>query len=107
MPIHRTFASIALAACLGLSPAAMAQEHVIGGQAVPAEQVDAIQERCDELRYQQGTTGTQTPETTMTEAPATDPVTADPGAQSGAIDIETLTLTMCDEGGFAASEEAN
>jgi hypothetical protein len=106
MRTHRTFASIALAASLGLSPIAMAQDHVIGGQPVAADQVDAIQERCDELRYQQGTTGTQTPETTMTEAPATDAAAADP-TQAGAIDLENLTIAMCDEGGFAASEEAN
>lgn len=107
MRTHNAFASIALAASLGLSPIAMAQEHVIGGQTVAAEQVDAIQERCDELRYQQGTTGTQTPETTMTEAPATDAAAADQSAQAGAVDLENLTIAMCDEGGFAASEEAN
>lgn len=106
MRTHRTFASIALAACLGLSPAAMAQEHVIGGQPVPADQVDAIQERCDELRYQQGTTGTQTPETTMPDATNTDAAAADPSTQAGAIEVENLTIAMCDEGGFEASDEA-
>ena len=97
-------AALTLVAFIGLVPMATAQEHVIGGQPVAADQVDAIQERCDELRYQQGTTGTQSPETTMTESPGAGAVTGNPDTTG--FDLESLTIAMCDEGGFAASDEA-
>lgn len=117
MQTQHAIASLAVAALLGLAAPAFAQDappsdagqnHVIAGQPVPADQVDAIQERCDELRYQQGTTGTQSPETTMTESPGAGAVTGNPDttAQAGGFDLESLTIAMCDEGGFEASDEA-
>lgn len=118
MQAHHAIASLTLAALVGLAAPAMAQEaapsdaatqdHVIAGKAIPADQVDAIQERCDELRYQQGTTGTQSPETTMSESPGAGAVTGNPDttAQAGGFDLESLTIAMCDEGGFEASDEA-
>ena len=52
MKFASTFVSaLALAGALGVAPA-LAQDttHMIGGTAVPADQVEAYQARCDELR---------------------------------------------------------
>lgn len=105
--------AIALASALGLSAPAMAQEHMIGGNAVPTDQVEAVQAKCDELRAAAPAAGAETPAPAAgaeAPAPAADAATPAPAADAAAsaagaaqIDLETLTVEMCDEGGFAAT----
>lgn len=111
-----------LATALGFSAPTFAQDmqHMIGGNAVPAAQVEAVQAKCDELRAtgsadSAATTDTTT-ETDAAAGTATDATTdatgtaastgtdaaASPGAEVE-VDLETLTIEMCDEGGFTAS----
>ncbi|MHA6692733.1 hypothetical protein [Devosia sp. A449] len=100
--------ALALASALGLSAPAIAQEHMIGGSAVPADQVEAVQAKCDELRAATPAAEATTP---APAAGAETPAAADaaPAAEAAApaadaqIDLETLTVEMCDEGGFTAS----
>ncbi|AKR56068.1 hypothetical protein GCM10011321_07000 [Youhaiella tibetensis] len=88
----RTFVTIAaFASTLAIPGIASAQEdHMIGGKAVPADQVADVQAKCDELRK----------DNSMAAAtPADDAAmwTAD-----GKIDVTKLTVAACDEGKFAA-----
>ena len=91
---------------LALAPlSAMAQEHTINGAEVPQAQVADVQKWCDELLAQQGATGTQTPESTMTETPdATSATSADSDNAPVALDVQTITLEMCQQGGFSATQ---
>jgi len=80
---------------------ALAQDHMIDGKAVPEGQMSAVEERCSELQAQQGTTGTQQPETTMTEN-AGDQArqsTSESG-KNAAFDVSEITLQQCIDGGF-------
>lgn len=102
--------AFALAAALGLSAPAIAQEHMIGDSAVPADQVEAVQAKCDELRAAAPAAEATTPApAAAAETPAPAAATPAPAAEAAApavdaqIDLETLTVEMCDEGGFTAS----
>ena len=95
---------------LALVPAtAMAQDMTINGAEVPQAQQAEVQEWCDELVAQQGATGTQTPESTMTETPDAEASTATSATSTEsdnapvALDVQTITLDMCQQGGFAAA----
>lgn len=128
--------AVALAAMLGLSAPTFAQDmqHIIGGNAVPADQIEAVQAKCDELRAAgsadaaattdtttgadatagastaaetatdaagaAATTGTDAAGTTTTE---TDAAASTDAAMEVEVDLDTLTIEMCDEGGFTAS----
>lgn len=103
---------IGVGTALGLSAPALAQEHMIDGNAVPADQVEAVQASCDELRAAAPAAGGETSAPAAgaeTPAPAADAATPAPDAGAAApaagaqIDLETLTIEMCDEGGFTAS----
>lgn len=79
------------------APAGFAQELTVDGNPVPQGQQAEVQDWCAELQTQQGTTGTQEPETTMTEQPAE---AASSAAADGAIDVKAITLEMCQEAGL-------
>ena len=86
-----------------------AEGRSINGNPVSQAQLADIEDWCAELVAQQGATGTQSPETTMPADAAN--ATADatsatsPGSDNApiAIDVQTITLEMCQAGGFAAT----
>jgi hypothetical protein len=77
---------------------ASAQDRTIDGKAVPASQAAAVEALCKELQLQQGTTGTQEPETSMDEN-TEQQLKAETGAE-GDLDLSTITLEQCVAGGF-------
>ena len=97
------------------APAAEAvQQPMMGGQPIPADQVQAAQDWCKELQAQQGLTGTQQPEATMspeqtqaaigTQTTVAPGNTAAPAAAAPAFDVTKVTLEMCQEAGFTDQE---
>jgi hypothetical protein len=80
-----------------IAPAAFAQELMVNGKPVPQAQQAEVQGWCSELQTQQGTTGTQEPETSMPEAPAD---TSPAAPVEGQIDLNAITLEMCQEAGL-------
>ena len=91
-------ASFSLAAMI--NPASVsAQEVTLGEQVVPAEQMTVVEDWCRELQAQQGLTGTQEPETTMTEDQA-ETAAGDLDEVDGAIDLKSVTLEECQEAGL-------
>lgn len=84
--------------------AAGAGEMTIGDQVIPQEQQAAVEDWCKELQAQQGLTGTQEPESTMSEeqVEAVAPDQATEGENS--FDITTVTLEMCQEAGLTNQE---
>lgn len=92
--------ALALVAAMGAAGPSVAQDHMMGGKAVPADQVEAVQAKCDELR------SAAAPATTpAAPAPAAPAATPAPAAAADAVDLATLTVAMCDEGGFAAKAQ--
>lgn len=122
----KTFISVlALASALSFVGPAFAQDHMIDGKAVPADQVQAVQDKCDELRAAGSSDAAGSTEppaadtapaaaeapaeapattdaTTSTDTAADPPATPDTSAKT-MIDLEALTIAMCDEGGFTVS----
>lgn len=86
-----------------------AEGRSINGNPVPQAQLADIEAWCAELIAQQGATGTQSPETTMpanSESATADKTNAtSPGSDNApiAIDVQTITLEMCQAGGFTAT----
>ena len=111
MSLKVWLSALALVSAMGAAGPGFAQDHMIAGKAVPADQVEAVQTKCDELRGAQGV-APATPPAASTAAPAT-PAPATPAAPAApaatpapaageAMDLAMLTVEMCDEGGFAA-----
>lgn len=103
MPRIITGALLAPAASLLLFGAAFAQDVTMGDQTIPADQVPAVQDWCKELQAQQGLTGTQEPESTMTEEQA-DTAAGDQAEGEAQIDLGAITLEMCQEAGYTDQE---
>jgi hypothetical protein len=137
MKISSCLSVAALVCAMGTLSAAYAQEeHMIGGKAVPADQVTEVQNKCNQLREEHpartppvgdaaapaGAAPAGAAQAPAGAAPAGNPA-AQPAdnaaapagngnaqASSGAgwmsdgskIDIDQLTLDMCDEGKFVA-----
>lgn len=81
-----------------------AQDQTAGGQTIPADQIPAVQDWCKELQAQQGLTGTNEPETSMSEQQV-EAATGTQGTQSeDAFDVSSVTLEMCQEAGFTDQE---
>ncbi|HUH76041.1 MAG TPA: hypothetical protein VLZ53_01620, partial [Devosia sp.] len=105
------------------------EEHMISGKTVPVDQVTEIQLKCDELRQDNtaaktpGAVAPATPAAGMTPAPAgaaapagdqaapaanAAPANAPTASTAGwtddgsKIDLERLTVALCDEGNFVA-----
>ncbi|WP_169194938.1 hypothetical protein [Devosia sp. MC1541] len=86
------------------SSTAFAQDRTINGHSIPADMSSAVEERCAELHTLQGTTGTQTPETAVPESSEADAThTAQSDNAEGDLDISSITLEQCVEGGFTAN----
>lgn len=84
--------------------AAATEDLVMGEQTIPAGQVTVVEDWCKELQAQQGLTGTQEPETTMTEEQA-DAATGQQGESSEeTVDLTTITLEMCQEAELTDTE---
>jgi len=96
-----TFVSVA-ALLFAASPlAAVAQDRTIDGRAIAQEQAGAIEDRCIELQTLQGDTGTQTPETALTETTESQSdQQSDDSASEDNFDVSAITLEQCQEGGF-------
>ena len=97
---HVLAASLFVLTSAGVS----AQPNTIDGQTIPEGQASEVQAHCNELVAQQGTTGTQEPETTMTDAPATD---AADGSANNELDVTAITLEQCQTGGFTEELTTN
>ena len=104
MNVRSVLSIAALVSAMALPGLAVAQEeHMISGKAVPADQVTAVQEKCDELRKTEAEQDAAATDES-TSAPAADAsTTAGWNADATMIDLEALTVSMCDEGNFAAS----
>jgi 2-oxoglutarate dehydrogenase E2 component (dihydrolipoamide succinyltransferase) len=106
MNVKAWLSALALVTAMGAAGPSVAQDHMIGGKAVAADQVEAIQAKCDELRSAAAPAATPAPAAPAAPAaapaaPAAPAATPAPAA-ADAVDLATLTVAMCDEGGFAA-----
>lgn len=115
MTAKHIISALALVSAMGLSVSASAQDHTINGAPVPADQMQAVQDKCDELNAAGGgaAAGAEAP-AAGADAGAAGAAGADAGAAGAAaggdagaaagaaaqIDVETLTLEMCQTGGF-------
>lgn len=105
--------ALALVLAFGIAPHAIAQDaHVIGGVTVPESEVEAVRTKCDELLATAQTAAANSNAPAEAEAPATaDDAQADDAAADAAasdatapvIDLETLTVEQCEEGGFTGT----
>jgi hypothetical protein len=117
MNIRSCLSLAAIVSAMALPGAAFAQEeHMISGKTVPVDQVTEIQLKCDELRQDNtaaktpGAVAPATPAAGMTPAPAgaASPANAPTASAAGwtddgsKIDLERLTVALCDEGNFVA-----
>ena len=83
---------------------APAKDLTLGELTVPAAQIPVVEDWCKELQAQQGLTGTNEPESTMTQEQA-DAATAQQGeANEDNIDLSTVTLEQCQEAGLTDQE---
>lgn len=95
MNVRSLLSAAAVISALAVPGMALGQtEHMISGKAVPADQVAAVQAKCDELR--------KAPPAADTAAPAAADTTAGWMADGSKIDLDKLTVALCDEGKFTA-----
>jgi hypothetical protein len=100
MKVRSLLSVAALVTSMAVPGLAFAQdEHMIGSKAVPADQVEAVQAKCDELR--KAAPAATAP--AASAAPATPDATAGWSADGATIDLDNLTVGLCDEGKFTAS----
>jgi hypothetical protein len=102
-------ASIAVLA-LGMSAPTFAQDYTFMGTPVPADQVETLQARCDELFAAEpaGTeagigAGTEQDTKTTTETTTENADDEDVEVDFTTLDLATVTLEDCKTGGFTAS----
>jgi hypothetical protein len=110
MSISKLISPLALAAAISLSGAAMAQT-MIGGKAIPEDQLEAVTQKCTELTTASLTAPTEAEDDDTDAATPAEPEgdqsgdeqeegeSADP-ADPAAIDLETLTAELCKEAGL-------
>lgn len=101
MNVRSLLSVAAIVSALALPGAAYAQEeHMIGGKAVPADQVSEVQAKCDELRKAPPAADA----TAKPDAAAATTGTATEGwmADGMKVDVSKLTIAMCDTGKFMA-----
>lgn len=104
--------SLAAVGAMMMPVAALAQqdEHRIGGKAVPVEQVEEVQAHCDAMRKGE----TESPVVEAASDENNDAAAADAAAQTAVdlsselwsedgarVDLEKLSIELCDEGNFA------
>jgi hypothetical protein len=82
--------------------AAFAQGNSSGAGSIPEDQLTAARDRCAELQVQQGTTGSQQPETTEPERQTNQPDgnSGDQGQGSMTFDLSGITLQDCIDQGL-------
>jgi hypothetical protein len=110
MKLQAIVSSIALAAALTFSGAAVAQ-NMLNDTAIPADQIDSFKGKCEALRAEANASGTSGGANTE---PVVDPTTtastgggqpienSDPAARDNwAAALASLTIEQCDEAGFA------
>jgi len=96
MNVKSLLSAAAIISALAVPGIALGQtEHMISGKAVPADQVAAVQAKCDELRK-------AAPAAADTTAPAAAGTTAGWMDDGSKIDLDKLTVALCDEGKFTA-----
>lgn len=101
----------AIVSAMTLPAAVTAQEdHMIGGKAVPADQVAEVQAKCDELRAAQPAADAGAAETPAEAEPSSDAdaasVANEGWTEDGTrIDLEKLTVALCDAGNFTATAQ--
>ena len=115
---------------MAFATSSFAQERTVNGTVVSAEQMEAVQDRCDEIRALQTTSSSvslsleassselsaaemSAPGATdepVAESPAETPVepaeSSGPSSSSAAsvpVDLEALTFEVCETGGFYAA----
>jgi hypothetical protein len=114
MIIKNIVSAIALTAALTLSGPAFSQT-MLNGAEISADDLPAVQERCDQLKLaadKDGTTegdqataaatteGTTTAADASTETDTAEPVSEAAAALTGSVDLDTLTLEACTEAGL-------
>lgn len=103
----------AIVSAMTLPAAVTAQEdHMLGGKAVPADQVTEVQAKCDELRAAApAADANAAPEAAETPAEPSSDADAASVANEGwtedgtRIDLEKLTVALCDAGNFTATAQ--
>ncbi|MET3925954.1 hypothetical protein [Devosia sp. 2618] len=105
MKVRSFLSAAAIVSALAVPGLVYAQDsHMIGGKAVPTDQVEAVQAKCDALRKAESDAAAATTPAPAAGAATTPTPSATPGwtADGGMIDVESLTVALCDEGQFAA-----
>jgi len=80
---------------------AFGQDKSGGAGSIPENQLTAVKDRCSELQVQQGTTGSNEPETTQPERQTNQPgndgsTSTNSGSQGNAtFDVSSITLQDC------------
>jgi hypothetical protein len=80
------------------------QDVTMGDQTIPADQMSAVEDWCKELQAQQGLTGTQEPESTITEEQAEAATATQGEGEAETFDLSAVTLEQCQEAGFTDTE---
>lgn len=100
MNVRAILSVAAIASAMALPGTALAQEeHMISGTVVPIDQVVEVQAKCDELRKAEAPAATEA-------APEAEAAAASPAGwteDGSKIDLDKLTVALCDEGNFVAS----
>jgi hypothetical protein len=97
-------AAVAPLAGLLMLSAPFAQDVTMGDQTISAEQLPAVEDWCKELQAQQGLTGTNEPETSISDEQAETATGSQGAEEDGGIDLTTVTLEMCQEAGLTDTE---
>ena len=101
--------SVSIAAlALGMSAPTFAQEFTLGGTAVPADQVERLQARCDEAFAAEpagasGGIGAGTEQDTKTGTETTPENDDDTDVDFATLDLATVDAEACRVGGFTPS----
>ncbi|MHA6692057.1 hypothetical protein [Devosia sp. A449] len=106
MNVRSILSIAAITATMALPGLAVAQEeHLIGGMAVPADQVEEVQTKCDLLRSSDDSAVDNAADAITTPPPPSS-ATAEGWLEDGSkVDIEKLTVQLCEEGNFITSTE--
>jgi hypothetical protein len=89
--------ALSLSAALGFAAPAFAEDMMLGGMVVPADQVAAVQAKCDTFTATESLADSEDAATTENKAGS------DAGSTGSDLDMDKITMQMCLEGGFATS----
>lgn len=106
MNVRSALSVAAIISAMALPTTVFAQEeHVIGGQMVPADQVSEVQAKCDELRAPAVGADAAASDAAAPEASANGDASADVWLEDGTIDLTKLTVALCEEGNFVSTSQ--